>query len=168
MREKILFNTGWRFHQGDIEVNFPTDKGPLYVQAKTERFRMGPASIYYSDTPESFETNKCFPNEKWEYVTLPHDYVVFGTPDKNENNARGYLKYDNAWYRKKFTLPEEDKDKRLVLHFEGIATYSTVYLNGCVLKRNFSGYNSFDVDITDFAVIGGMNVLAVYVNTDEH
>ena len=168
MRKRESLNCGWKFHKGDINIESPKDKGPLYVQAKTERFRMGPASIYYSDTPDSFETDRCFPSEKWEYVTLPHDYVVFGTPNREENNTLGYLKYDNAWYRKKFMLPKEDEGRRLILQFDGISGSSTVYFNGCVLKRNFSGYNSFEVDITDFAVIGGYNTLAVYVNTEEH
>lgn len=168
MRTREAFKDGWRFHKGDITVNTPKDKGPLYVQAKTERFRMGPASVYYSDKPESFEQGNCFPSEKWEYVILPHDYVVGGTPDPNENNALGYLPYENAWYRRHFTIPEEDAGKRLILQFDGVGGNATVYLNGCLIKRNFSRYNSFDADITDFANIGGENLLAVYVNCEEH
>lgn len=168
MRTKELFNDRWKFHQGDIEITKSLDKGPMYVQAKTERYRKGPAAIAYSDHPDPFDKTGLFPNEKWEYVHLPHDYVVQGTPTPDENNARGYLKYDNAWYRKKFTLPEEDADKRLILQFDGVAGNSTVYLNGCLMKHNFCGYTSFEVDITDFAVIGGENVVAVYTNISEH
>ena len=168
MRTRELFCDNWRFHEGDITVNPPKDKGPMYVQAKTERYRMGPASIYYSDTPDSFETDREFPSERWTYVRLPHDYVVSGTPDPDENNALGYLKYNNAWYRKKFFIPEEDAKKRLILEFEGVSGKSTVYLNGCLLKRNFSGYNSFEVDISDYAVCGGENTLAVYIDNSEH
>ena len=168
MRTKELFNEKWRFHRGDIAVSKSLDKGPMYVQAKTERYRKGPAAIAYSDRPDPFDKTGLFPNEKWEYVHLPHDYVVQGTPTQEENNARGYLKYDNAWYRKHFTLPEEDADKRLVLLFDGVSGNSTVYLNGCLMKHNFCGYTSFEVDITDFAVIGGENVVAVYTNVQEH
>lgn len=168
MRERTLFCDNWKFHKGDIKVNAPRDKGPLYMQAKTEHFRMGPASIYYIDTPDSYEEGREMPTEKWEYVRLPHDYVAFETPDRNENNALGYIKHENAWYRKQFTLPKEDACKRLILEFEGISGKSTVYLNGCVLKRSFSGYTSFTVDISDFAVCGGQNTLAVYVDNSEH
>ncbi|MBR6727115.1 MAG: DUF4982 domain-containing protein [Clostridia bacterium] len=168
MRELELFNDRWRFHQGDIAVGKSLDKGPMYVQAKTERYRKGPTAIAYSDGPDPYDKTGLFPNEKWEYVHLPHDYVVQGTPTQEENNARGYLKYDNAWYRKHFTLPEEDQGKRLILQFEGVAGNSTVYFNGCLMKHNFCGYTSFDVDITDFAVIGGENVVAVYSNISEH
>ena len=168
MRTKELFNERWKFHRGDIKVYQAKDKGPLYVQAKTERYRTGPAAIAYSDNPDSFEKTGLFPSEHWEYVHLPHDYVVQGTPTREENNARGYLKYDNAWYRKRFTLPEEDADKRIVLQFEGVSGNATVYLNGCLMKHNFCGYTSFEVDITDYAVIGGDNVVAVYTNVQEN
>ena len=54
MRERVLLNTGWRFHEGEIEVAPPAWKGPLYAQAKTERYRRGPASVYYLDVPDDF------------------------------------------------------------------------------------------------------------------
>ncbi len=41
-------------------------------------------------------------------------------------------------------------------------------MNGCLIVRNFSGYTSFEADITDFAIFGGENSLAVYVNAKEH
>ena len=46
--------------------------------------------------------------------------------------------------------------------------HATVYLNGCLMKHNFCGYTSFEVDITDYAEFERENTLAVYVNTDEH
>lgn len=168
MRIKEAFNDGWRFHRGDIEITQSTDKGPLYVQAKTERYRKGPAAISYSDRPDPYDTTGCFPHERWDYVRLPHDYVIDGTPTVTENNTLGYLEYPNAWYRKHFDIPAEDAGKRLILQFDGVGGNCTVYLNGCLLKHNFCGYTSFDADITDLANVGGENVVAVYVNCQEH
>ena len=37
MRHEILLNDGWRFHRGDIVVEAPAYKGPVYSQSKTER-----------------------------------------------------------------------------------------------------------------------------------
>ena len=167
MRTREIFNDKWIFHEGDIEVGRARDKGPLYMQAKTERYRMGPASVFYSGHPEDFSKEHEYHSEKWEHIRLPHDYVVKGTPDPKENNAMGFLKHNNAWYRKKFLIPEEDEGKRLVLEFEGVSGKSQVYLNGSILKRNFCGYTSFEVDITDFARYGKENVLAVYVDVSE-
>ena len=37
MREKILFDKGWMFHQGELDIPFPIEKSPAYRSAKTER-----------------------------------------------------------------------------------------------------------------------------------
>lgn len=167
MRTREPFCDGWKFHRGDIDLPRPRDKSALYVQSKTERYKAGPAAIGYNDSVDYEGVDRGFSHERWEYVRLPHDYVVWGVPSQEENEALGFLPYDNAWYRKHFTLPKEDAGKRLVLEFEGVSGCSTVYLNGCLLKHNFSGYTSFEVDITDYAVCGGENLLAVYVNLEE-
>lgn len=169
MREKILFDSAWMFHKGDIDIKLPADKGPIYSQSKTETMLWGPAAVDYQGRPDRYGARNSTCTDAWVWVDLPHDYIIEQAPDKNENNALGYFKYDNAWYRKEFTIGDEDRDKRLTFLFEGIATYATVYLNGCVLKHNFCGYNSFEVDISDFVKFGGeKNVLAVYVNTSHH
>lgn len=169
MREKILFDDKWLFHRGEVNMDYHRDKGPIYAQAKTERKLYGPASRLYKGMPDPYGRDNIQCADKWEWVNLPHDYVILQTPDKNENNALGYFKYENAWYRKKFTLPEEDKDKRITLLFDGVATHATVYVNGCLMKHNFCGYTSFEVDITDVATFGNVeNVIAVYVETNEH
>ena len=44
-----------------------------------------------------------------------------------------------------------------------------MYINGCLAKHNFCGYNSFEVNITDLVKFGDeKNVLAVYVESKEH
>ena len=169
MREKILFDDNWIFHRGDIDMPVPRDKGPIYKQSKTEHMIWGPASRLYGGSPDNFEVTAGMATDYWENVTLPHDYVILQTPSRDENNALGYFKYENAWYRKSFKLSEDDKSKRLTLLFDGVATHATVYLNGCVLKHNFCGYNSFEVEISDYVKFGDEeNVLAVYVETGDH
>ncbi len=168
MREKILFNEGWRFHRGEIELVTPREKGPMYIQAKTERARFGPACKQYHANGDDYSLDYEINPETWKLLNLPHDYVIEQAPEQCYNSALGYFKYENAWYRKQFSIDEEDKEKRICLFFEGIATHATIYLNGCPLKHNFCGYTSFEVDITDFIEFGENNVLAVYVNTQNH
>ena len=169
MREKILFDENWRFHEGDVDDRIPVDKGPIYMQSKTETMLWGPAAINYIGVYDNYSTSREVSRDAWYPVTLPHDYIISQTPDKNENNTLGFFKYRNAWYRKEFYLDEEDQSKRLTLMFDGVATWATVYLNGVILKHNFCGYNSFEVDITDVAKFGKQkNVLAVYVETKHH
>ncbi len=168
MREKILFDDGWLFHRGDIKPKFPEVKGTAYMSAKTERYHMGPASIGYFGDADTYDNRREHKSERWDPVTLPHDYIIDNEAKEHENCALGFFPYENAWYRKKFKLPAEDQGRRLTLYFEGVATHATVYLNGCLLKHNFCGYTSFEVDITDVALYGEDNFLAVYVNTEEH
>ena len=168
MRKNQLFNNDWLFHKGDIDCHLPLDKGPIYVSSKTERMKWGPAARFYNDAVDDFRYDVEFSQDTWVRVTLPHDYIIEQTPCKDENNTLGYFKYENAWYRKHFTLPECERGRRHRLFFEGIATNATVYLNGCLLGHNFCGYNSFEIDITDYVRYDEDNVIAVYVNTQNH
>ncbi len=168
MREKINFDKDWLFHLGDIEVEEAKNVGYVVLSAKTERAIMGPAAKNYIADTDFWGHDDVHVPETWEDVNLPHDYVVGGTPNSAYDSSRGFLKYENAWYIKKFTLGEEDKNKRITLLFEGVATHATVYLNGCLMKRNFCGYTSFEVDITDVVHFDGENRLAVYVDARSH
>ncbi len=170
MREKILFNNNWMFHLGDIEQKMPAKKGAIYIQAKTERYRFGPASRTYIDyeSQDDIGLEHELNPETWSRVNLPHDYVIGQTPKSENNNTLGFVEYKNAWYRKHFKLSEEDKTKRITLLFEGIATNATIYLNGCLMKHNFCGYNSFEVDITDYVDFDRDNVLAVYTDSSSY
>ena len=169
MREKINFDKDWRFHCGDIDVHQHKDKGPIYKQAKTERKLAGPASVLYKGGADSFIAENIQCTDLWESVDLPHDYIITQQPNRDNNNALGYFEYHNAWYRKSFRMDEIDRNKRITLLFDGVATNATVYLNGCLMAHNFCGYNSFEVDISDVVKFGDEeNILAVYVQYGDH
>jgi len=171
MRREILLNENWRFHKGDIQVCRPADKGPVYIQSKVERKKIGPAAYHYHDKPDEFSSSGEIKSEGWVFCQLPHDYIIDyiidQDNDKSQNNAHGYFHYDNAWYRKRFALPAGCEDKRILLRFDGIAGNATIYLNGCLLHHNYSAYNTFELDISDLAYRDRDNILAVYVNTQE-
>ena len=42
-----------------------------------------------------------------------------------------------------------------------------IYLNGCRLYRNFSAYNSFEVDLTNYLYFEKENVLGVYTTLND-
>ena len=166
MRQEILLNDGWLFHKGDIAEPVSPDKGFVYMQSKTERKKSGPAAYAFPDTPNAFIGSLLSPI-KWEYVRIPHDYVLFQDCDKNENCSFGYFRYENAWYRKHFSLPANSENKRILLRFDGIAGKSVIYLNGCLMKHNFSSYNTFEIDITDYVYFEKENVIAVSVSAED-
>lgn len=168
MRQEILLEEGWRFHRGDILIPTPGWKGPVYTQSKTERKQAGPAAYKYPDQPDQFVSDiGLLTHEKWEWVRVPHDYVIEQQPFETENNALGYFRYDNAWYRKHFFLPENSQGKRILLRFDGVAGESTIYLNGCRMGHNYSAYNTFEIDISEYAYYDKENVLAIYIDRSE-
>lgn len=147
MREKLDFNGGWLFRRGALPSLSVITKESTYHGVKTG------ALVPFFDDPRL--------TREWRPVRLPHDYVIEDTPDRQKNEAEGFLEGDEAWYFKRFDLSESDKDKELTLHFEGIATEAEIYLNGTLLRRNFSAFDPIVVDITDFVSFDKTNVLAV-------
>ncbi len=168
MREKIKLNEHWQFHLGDLPKPDFKAKGPTYVQAKTERMKAGPACYYYIDDPDIFCYDGYANPDYWETVNLPHDYIIKQEPKQENNNTLGYFKYENSWYRRHFNLEKDDADKRITLYFEGIATKATIYVNGCLMYHSFSGYTPFEIDITDVAFFDKENVIAIFVEADQH
>ena len=168
MREVINFNKNWLFHNGDINFSTPHHKGYAYISAKTQRAHIGPASPLYRAEVDDFNNDVLMNDDVWQNVSLPHDFVIGSEVKESNNNALGFFNYGKAWYVKRFILNNEDKNKRITLYFEGIATESVIYLNGCVLHRSFTGYTPFEVDITDFVKFDEENHLAVYVDSNVH
>lgn len=154
MREKLRIDQGWKFFIGDPKVQKPFGHQDVYMASKTERGRGLAARDFYDGD--------------WEDVTLPHDYVIAGDYDESEHGCHGYLKRENAWYRRTFNTLEEDKNKRITLMFDGIVTHSNVWVNGHLMERNFCGYTSFVMDVTDvLKPVGESNVIAVKVDLSE-
>lgn len=170
MRTEIKLNEDWLFHKGDIENPLPKEKNFVYAQAKTERKKSGPAAYGLPDFEDAY---RAMPGDMvyrmdWCKVSLPHDYIIESDNLEDENQALGYFHYENAWYRKHFSLPDgTKKDSRVLIRFEGVTGQSTVYLNGCLIGRNFSSYNTFELDVSDYVWYDRENVLAVYVNVTD-
>ena len=155
MREKLSMNKDWLFHIDDIQEALSSSHDVIYGQAKAGGLK-GPGGLEWNDN-------------HWDLVQIPHDWS-YRLPFDRENGVPdfGYKNRGIGWYRKKFFLNAADKDKQLEIHFDGIATHATIYFNGSVIERNFSGYTSFSIDITDHAFFGERpNVLAVKVDAEQ-
>jgi beta-galactosidase len=148
---KLSFDNGWRFHLGDIPFPVLKTHNQTYGNAKAGS-ASGAASPRFDD-------------REWRELNLPHDWVVEGPFDPNENVSQGYRPRGIAWYRRNFKLSEADRGKHLELQFDGVATHCTVWVNGTVVHRNWSGYTSFYIDITAMAKYGDeINNVAVRVD----
>jgi beta-galactosidase len=152
-RERLSIDEGWRFHLGDIPAPVIKGHGASYNAAKAGN-AVGAASPSFDDSG-------------WRLLNLPHDWAVEGPFDKEANLSQGYRPRGIGWYRRTFKLPESDRGRHLEIQIDGIATNSTVWLNGTVVHRNWCGYTSFYIDITPFARYGDdLNTIVVRVDAD--
>ena len=103
----------------------------------------------------------------WREVTLPHDWLTDLPIDKNEDATKGCKKRGVAWYRKFFTL-SDDEIESAELVFDGVMGECQVFVNGVLAKRNFSGYNRFSAEIGDYLLAGADNDIAVFVDARRH
>lgn len=121
-----------------------------------------------------------FDDVKWEQVTVPHDWAIYGPFDKEidlqkvailqngetvptEKTGRtGALPYIGVgWYRSSFALPKSAHGKKVTLLFDGAMSEARVYLNGREVGFWPNGYNSFYFDISSYIKNGKENILAV-------
>ena len=79
------------------------------------------------------------------------------------------------WYRDSFTIPAERKGRRVFLNFTSVNWKADVYFNGRLLDNTLPGkkhsiegaFIRAKFDVTDAAVFGGENVLAVRILKNE-
>ena len=153
-RQVFSMNRGWRFHLGDIPYEKYMTHDELYLGTRTASSRGA--------------GRRDFDDSAWRIVDVPHDYIVEGTPTPEEPGSHGSLPRESAWYRKTFILPEIDRGRRIVIHFEGVCSTCIVHVNGQPMMRNHTAGIGFDVDITDIARYGeDVNVVAVYVDNSD-
>jgi beta-galactosidase len=110
-----------------------------------------------------------FDDAAWQAVRLPHDWAIAGPYDPEANPHTGKLPWQGeGWYRKRFSLSEADRGRRVYLDFDGVMAMPVVYVNGRRAGDWDYGYMSFRVDATEFVAFGAENVVAVHVDTRPH
>lgn len=102
-------------------------------------------------------------DQEWRSVQLPHDWSIEGPFSNEWASGTGYLPGGIGWYRKSFTIPEDQQGKHLYLYFDGVYKNSEVWINETYLGKRPNGYASFYYDITPH-LKKGSNVVAVKVD----
>ena len=130
------------------------------------------------DRPEF--TSVSFDDAKWQQVTVPHDWAIYGpfSPRNDVQNVAiaqdgqqeaqehagrtGGLPFvGTGWYRTHFSIPSFAPGKRVVLLFDGAMSHARVYVNGKEAGYWPYGYSSFHLDVTDLINGKEDNTLAV-------
>ncbi|MBN1925140.1 MAG: DUF4982 domain-containing protein [Prolixibacteraceae bacterium] len=157
IRERVLMDFDWQFafgHPYNPAKDFNTGTGYFSYLAKTG----------YGDGAAAAD----FDDRTWRTIDLPHDWAVEVPFDAKGSHSHGYKAIGRnfpeasvGWYRKTFTLPVDDMDKRFLLEFDGVSRDALVWVNGFYCGNEPSGYYSFSFDITEYLNFGGKNVIAV-------
>ncbi len=158
-REQLLLDFGWRFQFGNADdpakdLGFGKNQEAF---AKTGSFDFAKAG---------------FDDSKWRALNLPHDWGVelpFVWDDSLASHGfkplgRKYPETSVGWYRREFDIPAADAGRRVAVEFDGAFRDAMVFVNGCYLGRNDSGYAPFRYDITDFLAVGAKNCIVVRVD----
>lgn len=101
--------------------------------------------------------------DAWKPVILPHDAMIheLRQPESEGGSAHGYFPGGVYLYEKRFEIPEEWKEKRVYLEFEGIYKNSKIQFNGETVGGRPYGYVPFLVRLDDKIKYGEENVLTV-------
>lgn len=116
--------------------------------------------------PEAVDFN----DKNWRSLNIPHDWSIEGKFEKNSPSEKGggYLTGGIGWYRKTFTLPKENHNKKIIIEFDGVYMNSDVWINGKHLGKSIYGYLSFHYDLTPYLNYGDKkNILVVKVDNSE-
>jgi beta-galactosidase len=144
--QTLLFDNDWLFHKGEAQG---------------------------AQVPE-------FNDSDWRTIDLPHDWSIEDLPDQEPGKVIGPFSTESGgprngmsnahaiggtgWYRKTFTLKQEDQHKLISVYFEGVYNETDVWVNGTYAGGHKHGYTSFYFDLTRLCKPAGeKNVIAVKV-----
>lgn len=145
----LVLDTGWQFCLGEVNRFSGTAHANVYNSCKAGS-SFGSKRVFLTENP-------------WRSVRVPHDWLTELPYDESGTPSGGYKKRGCGWYYVKFDLPEAPIERaRLV--FEGVLGQTTVYVNGTVAGRNFSGYNRFTCEIASYLLPGEENMIVLYVD----
>lgn len=127
----------------------------ISAQAAREVYNFNPGwRLHVGDTPGAPEPH--FDDKPWKPVTLPRAW--------NEDDAFAKDIVDHstgiAWYRKRFTLPDDVTQRKVFIEFEGARQAAEVWVNGQRIGLHENGVTAFGFDLSQ-AVKPGDNLIAV-------
>lgn len=154
--------------------------GAFFLEAQTREVITLKKGWKFNKGQHPNATKIDFNDAKWETVTVPHDWAIYGPFDKEvdkqtvaitqngENIATektgrtGALPYiGEAWYRNTFSLENFDGSKKVLLLFEGAMSEPEIFLNGKKVGEWKYGYSYFYFDVSQYINDTSENTLAV-------
>ena len=110
-------------------------------------------------------------NGKWNFETggIRTEITVPFCPESLLSGVSLKMKYGREMtYSRRFTLPEEWRGRRILLHFGAVSRIAEVCVNGKAAAVHDESYLPFSADITDLATDGENEIAVTAVNDLSH
>jgi len=134
-REELCLNGKWQF--------MPVYENDIRKFQKPENFKWDQVSL---KIPSPWNVNSFAQGDGGDFVTFP-------------SYPKAWEKAQMGWMKKDFVLPEGWANKELLLHFEAIAGYAKIYINGQLVKEGLNIFLPTEVDITSYVKRGNNEIL---------
>ncbi|MDR1370163.1 MAG: glycoside hydrolase family 2 [Dysgonamonadaceae bacterium] len=139
-RDEVCLNGLWEFQGVALPADYKAGQGIAPVLTLPEENRWDKVKI---KIPSPWNINS-FANRDLEGP----DHRNYPSYPKEWENIR------MAWMKKSVVIPSGWNNKLIQLHFEAVAGFAEVYVNGQKAGENFDLFLPFDVDITSFVTPG--------------
>lgn len=153
--------------------------GKYYNEPKNGRFEKTINSQWiFNFVPENDTTDYSsvsVADSGWQAISIPHTWSTFETtgdvhpfiksPSEKDDP---YWWYGVGWYKKKFIISGNQKQKNISLEFDGVMKNCRVFLNGRQIGAHLGGFTSFYLDITKLVRFNKENVLVVAVSNQRN
>jgi beta-galactosidase len=171
----VEFDRRFAPHQGIVTEYEKPQRSELCLNGKwdfqpvalPEGYQWNRGNVPVLDLPKS---------DKWEAIAIKipsawnvNNWGLWAEPQKYDPVPLYFTSYPDSWkhawmgwLRKSFRIPPDWKDRRLILHFDGVAGECCVFLNSReVINSHYDSFTPFEADITDHADWTGDNELLV-------
>ena len=158
----------------------------MYAMANNRSVLTFKSGWKFTRTDDVAASGVDYDDRKWESVSVPHDWAIYGPFDANNDRQQVAIEQDGqkeamshagrtgglpfvgpGWYRLEFESPEFVDGRRATLLFDGAMSHARVWLNGHEVGYWPYGYNSFYFDVTPYMEVGKTNTLAVRLENYE-
>ncbi len=161
-RSRESFNDHWRFARFGPMPDGSTKAEPVGKAGASTNSANSEISSKGRPSATAFD------DASWRNLNLPHDWGIEGPFRDDLPGRTGKLPWAGiGWYRKRFTIAEADRGKRIFIDVDGAMCDSTIWLNGKRVAGCPYGYSSYRVELTDEVNFGKNNVIAIRLDNKE-
>lgn len=156
---EVLFNKGWKFHLGSAA----NAEQPTYNDSQWRTLNL-PHDWSVEPVAQQYPGITIGPFSKLSEKRYPANQQMGGGAWDVGQTLGG-----EGWYRKEFTLTQEDAGKCITLYIEAASSQSEVWINGTKAYFNAYSYTPYQIDITRYLNAPGTpNLIAIKAINNGH